>query len=342
MTTIKEIAKLAGVSRGTVDRVLNNRGDVKRETAERVQSIAKKFNYSPNLVGKALVMSKKFLKFGYILFSSTTSNPFFLDVVQGIEHKAGELLKYNVTVEIRHAEIDNYDLQVALIDELVEEGIDGLAITPVNHPAVAARLQELIRSSIPVVTANSDLPDCGRLAYVGSDGFKSGQTAAGLVNLITGGTACVGIILGNPLVHSHAQRLEGFARQIEGYYPGLTIIDTAANFDDDFKSYAVTQKLLQDHPEINVLYLATGGIAGACCAAKDMGCLDKLQLICHDATTTARKLIENGSIAATITQDPFSQGEKPLDILLNYVGMGIEPETDHFYTEIEIKIKENI
>ena len=83
MVTIKEIARLSGVSRGTVDRVLNNRGSVKPETAEKVMQVIKDVNYSPSRAGKTLAIKKKQLKFGFILFSSTSSNPFFLDVVRG-------------------------------------------------------------------------------------------------------------------------------------------------------------------------------------------------------------------------------------------------------------------
>lgn len=75
MATIKEIAALAGVSRGTVDRVLNDRGAVNPETAEKIRKIAKELDYKPNRAGLVLAAQKKRLKLGVILFS--TGNPFF-------------------------------------------------------------------------------------------------------------------------------------------------------------------------------------------------------------------------------------------------------------------------
>ena len=59
LLTMKDIAQLAGVSRGTVDRVLNNRGAVSPETAERIRSIMRAVNYTPNLAGKTLAIKKK-------------------------------------------------------------------------------------------------------------------------------------------------------------------------------------------------------------------------------------------------------------------------------------------
>ena len=75
MATIKEIAELAGVSRGTVDRVLNNRGSVNAKTAEKILEIAKAVDYKPNRAGLALAAQKRRLKLGVILFGN--SNPFF-------------------------------------------------------------------------------------------------------------------------------------------------------------------------------------------------------------------------------------------------------------------------
>lgn len=342
MSTIKEIARLAGVSRGTVDRVLNNRGSVSPETEKKVREIAKAMKYSPNLAGKTLAVRKKMLKFGYILFGSTTSNPFFEDVVSGIESRAAELLEFGVTVEIRHATIDNPEMQAKYIDELIGLGIDGLVIAPINHPLVVDKIRSLSAAGVPVVTANSDIPGCGRIAYVGSDYYKSGETAAGLMNLITGGSANIGIIIGSPLVLCHSERVAGFTEYVEKHFPGIHIIDKAVNNDDDFDSFSVTKQMLQEFPEIDALYLAAAGVYGACRAVKDLGLAGKLHIVSFDATPATSELLREGIISATIAQQPIIQGAKPLDILLDYLGMGIKPDKTFYYTELEIKIKENL
>ena len=342
MTTIKEIAKLAGVSRGTVDRVLNGRGVVKKETAERVRSIAESLCYSPNRAGKILAVRKKNLMFGYILPTSTTANPFFIEVVRGIESRAAELLEYGISVEIRYAKIDDPSLQAALIDELVAKGIDGLVLVPINHPDVVERIRKLSRAGIPVVTANSDIPDSGRIAYVGSDGFKSGCAAAGLVNLATGGKANVGIIIGNPSLENHTERAAGFNHQIQRCYPNIRIVGSTINYDDDIESFCATQNLLDAHPEIDALFMTGAGIAGTCRAVKGAGLHGKIKIVTHDLTAGTRELLKDGAISATITQQPFVQGAKPLDLLLDYLGMGILPTSDLLYTRIEIRIRENV
>lgn len=89
MATIKEIAQLAGVSRGTVDRVLNHRGAVNPQTAQRVTEIAQALNYQPNRAGIVLAAQKRNLKIGVLLFDN--GNPFFEEVMKGVRQKEEEL-----------------------------------------------------------------------------------------------------------------------------------------------------------------------------------------------------------------------------------------------------------
>jgi len=342
MPTIKEIAELAGVSRGTVDRVLNNRGAVSPDKEKKILDIAKALNYTPNLAGKTLAIKKKQLKFGYILFGSTSSNPFFLDVVDGIESRAAELGEYGVSVDIRYAVLGDPSLQVGLIDELVGSGVAGLVITPINHPLVIERIKKLTADGLPVVTANSDIPDCGRIAYVGSDYYKSGETAAGIMNMICAGNAKVGIVMGSPLVLCHSERVAGFARRIQEEYTGIKIVATEINHDEDIQSYVVTKRLLEENPHVDALFLVAAGVVGACRAVAELGLDGKLKVVSYDTTIASTELIRSGTIAVAITQEPFVQGAKPLDILLDYVGLGIKPEQEFFYTALGIKIKENL
>ncbi|MDE7259843.1 MAG: LacI family DNA-binding transcriptional regulator, partial [Lachnospiraceae bacterium] len=93
MATIKEIAALAGVSRGTVDRVLNNRGSVNAQTRQKVLEIAQTLDYKPNKAGIVLAARKKNLKLGVVLLGLGTV--FYDDILAGVNAKAEELIDYN-------------------------------------------------------------------------------------------------------------------------------------------------------------------------------------------------------------------------------------------------------
>lgn len=340
MATIKQIAKLAGVSRGTVDRVLNNRGLVSEKTEARVKEIAKALNYTPNKAGKSLAIKRKNLKIGFILFSS--KNPFFKDVIKGIKNKEVELKEYGMNVEIRYSEFDDYLDQIKTIDDLVKSGINGLAITPINHEAVKEKLLELKEKNILVVTVNTDINDSGRIAYVGSNYYMSGRTAGNLMGLLTKGDAKVGIVTGSDRILCHAERVLGFKRSIEEDYPGIQVICTVKNHDDDIESFEATKRMLTEHPEINALYLSVAGVYGACKAVISMGLGGKITIISYDAVPSTKQLVKEGIIAATIDQQPQKQGELPLEILFNVLALDYKQEVELNYTDIVIKIRENI
>lgn len=340
--TIKKIAELAGVSRGTVDRVLNNRGNVNPQTRERICDIARALNYTPSRPGKTLALKKKQFKFGYILLGTTAGNPFFEELLEGVREKAEELKEYGASVEIRHAALDDADSQAALIDELTALGIHGLAVMPIHHPLIGQKIAALIRQGIPVVTVNSDLPDCGRLAYVGSNSFKNGETAAGLMARFCRGRAAVGIVLGSELIADHAERAAGFVSRLRAGYPQMQVIDKVYNQDDDIISYNQTLEMLKSHPEIDALFLASAGVRGACRALEELGSGRPMTVISFDLVPYTVRMVRQGVIAATLGQQPKIQGSKPLDILFDILGFDILPERELFYTEIDIRIAENL
>lgn len=339
MATIKEIAELAGVSRGTVDRVLNNRGAVNPATAEKILEIAKALDYKPNRAGMVLAAQKKRLKLGVILFSS--DNPFFDDILKGVEAKAAELSDYNCSVLIKQVHFDIAE-QLSALDELEAEEVNGIAMAPCNHPDIKNRINLLFDKGIPVVTLNTDIEGSKRIAYVGSHYTHSGETAAGLLHLMTFGDVRLGIISGSPDILCHTERIAGFKQEIQKNYPNMQIVETIENHDDDIESYEKTTTLLQAHPEINALFFAAGGVYGGCRAVLSLGLEKKIRILAFDKVPSTRELVLEGVIAATICQQPKIQGTKPLDILFAYLTAGESPKKEHHYVAVDIRIKENI
>ena len=335
---------MAGVSRGTVDRVLNHRGGVSEETARKVQAIVDTVGYVPNSIGRPLAISRKNIKLGYLIFQGTTANPFFTEVLQGVEEKETELKNFGVTVVKAASSIEDETGagQIELIDRLVEEGIQGLAITPFNHPAVAKKLKALADKGIPVVTVNSDLEDSGRLCYVGSDYRKAGETAGGLMGLFHPHGGTVGIISGSPLVVCHTEREQGFRDVLKARYPQVQISAFAVNQDDDFISYDVAGQMLKTYPELTGLYIVAGGVYGACRAVEAAGCQGRVAVISHDETKTTLEMLKKGVLNATIGQEAARQGSEPLQILYDYLTGGSVPERKMIYTRLDICIRENM
>lgn len=130
--TIKQIAEKAGTSRGTVDRVLNGRGNVNPELAKRILDIAERERYQPNQLAQALIRSRQRTHIGMVIPS--VGNPFFDEVLRGAQSRARKLSSYGTTLTIR--EIKGYDAatQLQAMRRLVAEGVDALAVMPLDVP----------------------------------------------------------------------------------------------------------------------------------------------------------------------------------------------------------------
>lgn len=108
---------------------------------------------------------------------------FMHTVFEEIERASAHFTTTGAEVLVRPLEGVDAQQQLDVIDELLEAGVQGIALSPAEDERVRARIQEL-SERMPVVTFNSDLPDSGRLCYVGVDNFACGRMSAGLMDLL--------------------------------------------------------------------------------------------------------------------------------------------------------------
>ena len=337
MATIKEIAQKAGVSRGTVDRVLNNRPGVNEETAKNVMRIAKELDYKPNKAGIALAAQKKKYLIGIIVFSR--KNPFFDEVTKGFEEKAEELAFYGCEILIKRVAY-HPDAQLSAIQACMTEGIHGLIITPYNDPKICDALNAMVEIGIPVITVNSDAEKVNRLSYVGSDYYNSGKAAAALMQLMTKDTVNLGIIMGDSKILCHSQRYSGFLDRIN-QDKRFNIVALDENHDDDLKSYDIVHRILQEHPEINALFFTAAGVYGGCKAIQELSLPRDICVITYDDVSTTVDMMKRGIITATICQQPRWQGRKSLELMFGHLtNSGLTPIHNYYYSELNIKIRE--
>lgn len=339
MATIKEIAELAGVSRGTVDRVLNHRGFVNADTEKKVLEIANLLNYQPNKAGMALAAQKKKYLIGVLLFGE--ENPFFDEVITGIESKLNELSIYGCTMTVKRIPFD-LATQLDAMDALKAEGIHGLILSPYNAREIQLKIDELWDEGIPCVTVNTDIPHSKRIAYVGSDYYKCGRVAANLLTLMTQGDIKAGIITGSHNILCHEERISGFSDFIAECHAPVEIVEISQNDDDDYKSYEVVSALLKKHPAIDALYFTAAGVYGGCRAIRNAKLPHPPVVITFDAVPSTKKMLADGIVTATICQHPGSQGAQSLSLLVDYLLTSKLPEQALVYMNLDIKIKESL
>lgn len=332
--TIKEIAKLSGVSRGTVDRVLNNRGRVSPKSAEKVKRIAKEFGYVPNKAGAALAAKRKNILLGMVM--PALGNPFFEEVADAAKAYEKELSEYGVSLRIVQTEGYDEKAQLAAVEELIVEQASGIAIAPISSETIRQKLCALHKAGIPVVTFNSDLKDSQRLCFVGQDYEKSGRTAGGVMSLITGEEAEIYIVTGSHNMLGHNQRIEGF-EQIVKTKPHVHIMGIGECFDRDDIAYELTQKVLLENSAVTAIYVTAGGTGGVCKAVCEQSGGRAIRIIAFDSTPENREYLKKGILSVLIGQEPQKQGKLPLKKLYDYIlNPKLTPASE--FTKLEIEI----
>ena len=139
--TLKQIAKLAGVSIGTVDRALHDLGRVNKEVAERIKLLAVELNYKPNAAAQGLKSRDKRIKIAVVLHLQTM-NAFTFQVLDGVRRCARELESFGATVEIIHSRDFDVDSQLKNIDRIVSEQYNGLILVPIHDPRITKKIND--------------------------------------------------------------------------------------------------------------------------------------------------------------------------------------------------------
>ncbi|WP_308639536.1 LacI family DNA-binding transcriptional regulator [Paenibacillus silvisoli] len=339
--TIREIAKQAGVSRGTVDRVLNDRPGVKPEVRDRILAIANELNYMPNIAAKALAYQKKPFVFGIVMPPKDIQ--FFESIRSGIAIAAEELKDLGVRLEYRFVDNQKPEEGAAAIRELVGEGVSGIMFSVMDDELIRESIDYAAERNVPVVTFNSDVEGSKRICFIGQDLHKSGLVAAGLMNRVLQADAKVLIVTGSLKFHAHRSRVEGFKHGLAQHGSRLHVLRVIEAYDRYADTYAQLDQALTNHAdEIDGIYMATGDIRACVDVIKKHKKEGSIRVVCNDLIPPAEQGLKERIIDFTIVQNPERQGYLSLRILFDHVFAGKQPEAEHHYTETHIYIPESL
>ncbi|MCL2368232.1 MAG: substrate-binding domain-containing protein [Oscillospiraceae bacterium] len=330
--TIKKIAELAGVSRGTVDKVLNDRPGVSAKTTEKVLAIAKELNYQPNIIGKALV-SKTPLKLGIIL--TPEYNPFIGEMLKGIRRAEQEFSMFNLDISVQMLSTLEPAEQIAILNTLRDNGVQGIALFPIDNEQVIQRANAFADDGIAIITVNSQVAGIRHLTFVGQDHKRGGRAAAGLLNKLLPAGGDVGIIVSSYNLSCHKDRLSGFESRANGNGSHLRIVEVQENQDRMNKAFEITLDYCNRYPNLAGLYITSGGVTGCAKALKLAKKEQQVKLICHDVTAEVKELLADGIVDFVIDQKPQRQGYELVKVLFDYL---IRKQQPALWIEIPVEL----
>ena len=333
MVTLNDIAREAGVSRGTVDRALNNRGRIQPQVAERIRNIAAEMGYIPNANARALALSGHHIKVGVILQFAETL--FIQEVLRGIMSPVKDSTRYGIELKLERISGLNTDKAIAFMNHFREDKIDAIILVGSNDPALRREIDTCKKAGISVITLNSDVPNSHRRCFIGQNAFRSGQTAASEMADLMGRHGSILVFYGlDSTIHS--ERIRGFRDVISRECKEIRIIDEKKTENDPRNLYMLAKASLDKNPDIDGIYLCGEGAGELCRLLQERNMASDVRLVLHDLIGCPSNYIMDRTVNYVIDDDGFGQGFYALFLLHLWRNYRIEPENEYYYTDIRI------
>lgn len=304
--TLVDIAREAGVSSATVDRVLNDRPGVKERTRLAVRDAAVRLGYIDPAPRPSLSYEQA-LTLDIVLPGG--SNSFMRELHQHIETLAP--LTINATIHVHI--IDGFEPS-ALAAKLTQfEGPHrGVALVGIDHPLVREAIRALVERGVPVVTLVSDIHHVPRAGYIGIDNRSAGRLAGYLMGRMLGaGDKRVAMFTGSFAYRGHEEREMGFRHVMAEMFPQIAILDSAEVRDEEDRAYAVARAVLAEK-DIDAIYNIGAGNRGIARALKEADRAQDVLFVGHDLTPHTKTFLLDGTMDVVIDQNPRVQAREVL------------------------------
>lgn len=312
--TIQDVARVAGVSIATVDRVLNRRPGVRAVTVTKVEGAIRELNYQPDRIAARLARSREY-RFCFVL--PERSGDFWERINEEVRLMAERMSGERVSISVKRVDVFDGELLAGTLDA-IGDMFDGIAVVALDHPAVRESINALAARGVTVVTLVSDVPGSKRTHYAGIDNSSAGRTAASLMGrFLRGMSGKVGLIAGSLALRDHIERQFGFEQVMAHEYPHLTLLPVRESRDDWRKLEEMTGQLLAEHRDLIGIYNVGGGTRGIVSGLEQAGRARDIVLIGHDLSDSNRKALIRGTIDAVINQDPGHEVRSAIRVLMS-------------------------
>jgi LacI family transcriptional regulator len=308
---LRKVAELAGVSSATVDHVLNERGNVRPETARLVIDASRQLRLQRTLPP----LYRHGLRFEVLL-----TRPELPLIGRMSRAFAGIAASLDRSVILQRQVLEEDDPH-QMARRLHATRCNGVIIYGQEHDAIRDAIATINGAGIPVVTLISDLPASSRLAYVGIDHYSAGRTGGFFLARMVREPGPVIVLCNHPTSHGHAERVRGLRDGIEQHGQGLAVVDVLEGHDASALSERLVLGALQRHPSAVGIYNAgAANRAVAVAIRRAQPKCEPLVFIGHELTTHTRKLLHDGTMTLTIDQNPEQQARFAVDVLLHKFG----------------------
>ncbi|WP_082677417.1 LacI family DNA-binding transcriptional regulator [Ruegeria profundi] len=298
--TVNDIARVAGVSLATVDRVLNGRPGVRAVTVEKVQKAIDDLGYVRDTAAANLAR-KRVYNFLFVLPDADNE---FLEALskQIVEQSRDQFIERTRLKIQRVAPFEPQDI-VDILDAVESKEVDGVAVFGPETPSVRDAVKRVRDKGIPVVALVSDLPSSDRDHFVGIDNVSAGRTAAQLMGRFVHKKGKVLVLTGSRLARDHLERRQGFDLVVAEDFPHLEVVASVEGRDDPDLIYKMMPEIFETYPDLVGIYSSAAGNAGLIQFLSESKISKDLVIIAHELTPLSREALTRGTFDALISQD---------------------------------------
>ena len=299
--TVNDVAKAAGVSLATVDRVLNERPGVRDTTIARVHNAVESLGYVRDVSAANLARKRQYR----LVFLLPDRRGQFLGALADALAEIASVARLDRT----HVRVESYvagdphDLARRL-GELNEADTEGVALVAPETPQVRDAVTRLKRAGIPVIALVSDLPSTTRDHFVGVDNVAAGRTAGSLLGRFARpAEGSVLVLVGSTHARDSVERRLGFDQVLAASYPELRPLPSIEGHDDPAVIERVVGNALTTYRDIVAVYSIATEHAALLNALRRHELAGTVPVIAHELTADARAALLDGSFDAVITQN---------------------------------------
>lgn len=297
--TIHDVAREAGLSAATVDRVLNAREKVRAETATRVYEAARRIGYhAAHLLGQRVQDARPRLRLGVVLHKERQA--FYQQFRAEMERAVSSAVDVKATVQIAFSASQTPGDFTALMEGMVGK-VDAIAATAVAHPEVTEAVLRINAAGIPCFALLNDFAQGVRQGYIGTNNMKVGRIAAHMIALATHEPGKIAVFIGGTRWHGHELRETGFRSYLREYAPQFHVLDTLVNLETRQLTYEATLDLLERHPDLRGIYCAGGGMEGAIAALREVRAPGDVAFVVNELTPESRAALISRHVTMVIS-----------------------------------------
>jgi LacI family transcriptional regulator len=299
--TTKDLAKAAGVSRATVDRVLNARDGVTQSTVDRVNTAIEALGFERNIQAANLAKSQSYR---FIFALPRSGDQFLEQIVARITEAKAVFSADHVWCEVHHIDENDPHRIAAYLGTLSKEDTAGVAIMSPETPQVRdaiSRLQERGVAALPFISNQSMMNS----DWVGIDNRAAGATAGLLLGQCVGQrTGSVMVIAESMQSRDSLERRLGFDQEINDSFQGLRVLPSLETYGSEIRARAVIAACQKSNPDIVGIYVMASEARTPLTMLKDLNVAASIIKVAHERTPFTEQALRERSLDGVIAQDP--------------------------------------